>query len=163
MIRAFLIRFNCSGVRVLKNSPSSRMWRYGAAAIAASIRRHMGWDLSRIIASKKSRGSASGRTRSVSSLMTPGSGNRPRLFPGGYVGGSRVVGIGLALRKEKGRRWEGWSETPPTAMMHAPCVVKGRTLGRSTCMVQGERPILRPRGYSTPPSMPVEKAVLLAR
>jgi hypothetical protein len=120
MIRAFLIRFNCSGVRVLKNSPSSRMWRYGAAAIAASIRRHMGWDLSRIIASMNCSGSALGGRQRGSSFIKPGVGKRPCFIGNGgcvweYIGGSRVVGIGLALRKEKGRRWGGMDETPSTA------------------------------------------------
>jgi hypothetical protein len=56
-----------------------------------------------------------------------------------------MLGIGLTLRKEKGRRWGRMVETPSTAMVHAPCVVTGRTHGRSTCMVQGERPSMRHR------------------
>jgi hypothetical protein len=99
MTRAFLIRFNCSGVRLLKNSPSSRMRRYGAAAFAASILRHMGWgwDLSRIIASMNCRGSALGGRQRGSNLIKPGVGKRPCFIGNGRCGGGSEDHGWLAL------------------------------------------------------------------
>jgi hypothetical protein len=66
----------------------------------------MGWDLSLITASIKSSGSALGGRQRGSSVIRPGVGKRPCFIGnggcvGGYSGGSRLLGIGLALRKKK--------------------------------------------------------------
>jgi hypothetical protein len=56
------------------------MRRYGAAAFAASILRHMGWDLSLITASIKSSGSALGGRQRGQALLGQAKENGSRLY-----------------------------------------------------------------------------------
>ena len=58
------------------------MWRYGAAAFAASIRRHMGWDLSRVLRWAAGRGgpALSGQELGNGSWLYEEMGDRASLF-----------------------------------------------------------------------------------
>jgi hypothetical protein len=141
--------------RCRQNSESILMWRYGAAVFAASIRRHIGWVLSRMTANINSRGSALAGRQRGSSFIKPGVGKRPCFSGnggcvGGYIGGSRVVGIGLALRREKGRRRgkdENLRRRPDARPLWGE---EARSRDAQTPGVRASVPVLRPRRERPP-------------